>query len=46
MSQPLSQGQLVQFFLRACDLCACNKMNFEEHGYPKDQVFHFFWGSN
>jgi hypothetical protein len=45
-SQPLSLGQLVQFFLRVWNLCAVLRMNFEEHGYPEGQVFGFFEGSS
>ena len=34
-SEPLSLGELVEFFLRVWDLCAVLQMNFEEHGYPR-----------
>lgn len=44
--QPLSLGDLTNFFLGAWDLCAVLQMNFEDDGYPDEKVFNFFDGSS
>ena len=44
--RPLSLGDLTNFFLSAWNLCAILQMNFEDDGYPDEEVFDFFDGSS
>ena len=36
--KPLRLDELVDFFLRTWNLIACLDVNFQEHGYPRDEV--------
>ncbi len=43
---PLSLGELTNFFLRRWNLLDVLQMNFEDEGYPSEDVFGFFWASS
>ena len=36
--QPLTLNELVTFFFKGWDIFCCLEANFEEHGYPKEEV--------
>jgi hypothetical protein len=40
-SRPLKLKELVAFFLKRWDLIACLDLNFEGHGYPREEVHGF-----
>ena len=44
--KPLSLREVTKFFLGAWNLCAVVQMNFEDDGYPDEEVFDFFDGSS
>lgn len=46
IKKPLSLGDLTNFFLGAWNLCTVLQMNFEDDGYPVEEVFDFFGGSS
>jgi hypothetical protein len=39
--QPLTMGELLDFFLNGWDLLGCLDYNFSEYGYPRDEIHNF-----